>query len=288
MTPQPRRQPACPLRARSGQEVTRPDKAPVLTREGQSGPSLGRLGRGRAVKRRPMTTDDNQQHPQKQQASHRVRVAGLVGDGRVDLYAGCCAARTPAERSYSDEMETPGRALPKSDYEAILGVVSILSGYLVVNELPEDFTDRLIRRLVEHGPLEEGASAGGLNLLLGDLAQRMHWAMSDEDTPYPGPSPRRNTFYLELPGTAAQSCMEALTALGGANIRTAPGPTGNWTTHPTGPDGELERQSTDMPGSRKILVDFPDLAPDAAYHERVHELESLVGRWGGRFLGAGW
>ncbi|MGW3608044.1 hypothetical protein [Micromonospora sp. NPDC005161] len=35
-----------------------------------------------------MTTDDDQQHPKKQQVSHHVTAADLVGDGRVDLYAG--------------------------------------------------------------------------------------------------------------------------------------------------------------------------------------------------------
>lgn len=190
------------------------------------------------------------------------------------------------ERQYSDEMEPPGRSLPKSDYRAILGIVSTTSGYLMANELPADLTDSLIRWLAERGPLEEGASAGDLNLLLGDLAQRMHWAMSDEDVPYPAPSPRRNTFHLEVPAAAVQSCIDALAAIGGTGIRTEPGPTGSWTTRPTGPNGELERYSTDIPGSRTVLVDFADLSPDPAYRERVRELDALAGRWGGRFLGS--
>ncbi|MEU5942761.1 hypothetical protein ABZ807_27125 [Micromonospora sp. NPDC047548] len=33
-------------------------------------------------------TDDDQQHPKNQQASHHLLAADLVGDGRVDLYAG--------------------------------------------------------------------------------------------------------------------------------------------------------------------------------------------------------
>jgi hypothetical protein len=184
-------------------------------------------------------------------------------------------------------VESAGRALPTSDHQAILGVLSNVQAYLMAGELPADLTDRLIDRLSRHGPLPEGASAGQLNLLLGDLAQRMHWAMSDEDTDYPRPSPHRNSFHLELPGDAVASCVQALTELDGENIRIEPGPTGNWTTLPTGPDGELERYSTDIPGSRTILVDFPDLAPDSAYRERVAQLDALVQRWGGRFLGSG-
>lgn len=37
-----------------------------------------------------MTTVDNQQRPKKQQFSHHDGVADLMGDGRVELYAGFC------------------------------------------------------------------------------------------------------------------------------------------------------------------------------------------------------
>jgi hypothetical protein len=33
---------------------------------------------------------DDQRYPEKRQVSRYVRAAGLMGDGRVDLYAGLC------------------------------------------------------------------------------------------------------------------------------------------------------------------------------------------------------
>jgi hypothetical protein len=49
------------------------------------GPFMGRPGRRWAVTK---TTDDDQQRPKKRKVSRRVTAADLVGDGRVDLYAG--------------------------------------------------------------------------------------------------------------------------------------------------------------------------------------------------------
>ncbi|SCE92595.1 hypothetical protein [Micromonospora mirobrigensis] len=184
-------------------------------------------------------------------------------------------------------MEPSGRALPKSDHAALLGVLSILSGHLMAGALPVGLVDGLVRRLTEHGPLRPGASAGELALLLEDLAQRMHWAMGDGDDPYPEASPRRNTYRIEVPAEAVPPCVDALVALGGADIHILPGSTGNWTTLPAGPDGELERHSTDVPDGRTVLVDFPDLIPDPAYHERVRQLTVLAEHLAGRFAGTG-
>jgi hypothetical protein len=155
-------------------------------------------------------------------------------------------------------VESSGRALPTSDHQAILGVLSIVQGYLMAGELPADLTDRLIDRLSRHGSLPEGASAGQLNLLLGDLAQRMHWAMSDEDTDYPGTSPLRNSFHLELPGDAVASCVQALTELNGENIRIEPGPTGTGPPCQPGRTVSLSGTRPTSPAAARSLWIFPN------------------------------
>ena len=98
------------------------------------------------------------------------------------------------------------RALPDEDLASLLGIDAVLLGLLLTDGLPSDVSQRLIRPLVEHGPLPPGATESDLSLLLHDLAMRVHWAMGDGEE-YPAASPHRMTYLLDLPGeSAAAAC----------------------------------------------------------------------------------
>lgn len=62
-----------------------------LIRESRNpGPSLGRLGRHRAVKHHLAMTKNDHRRPNIEPAQSLDHGSELVGDGRVDLYAGFC------------------------------------------------------------------------------------------------------------------------------------------------------------------------------------------------------
>jgi hypothetical protein len=170
--------------------------------------------------------------------------------------------------------ERTTRALPFADLEALLGVVAVLQGHLIGGELPPGLTRDLVRRLIEHGPLPEGSTAGGLNAALSDLGQRLHWAMGTE-TDYPAAMPHRTNYLLDVPAGAVAACVAALRAAGAENVHDGPATT-------AGPKG------TDIPDARTVSAAFPELAPDPAYDQRVAELSTLADRHGGRYQGATW
>ena len=97
-------------------------------------PSPGRLGRHRAVKRRPEMTNDDRERPKKQQVSHHAGAADLVGDGRVDLYAGFCrrpgagrkVQRSAIAATASTSISRSGRNRPATWTSELVGGRSIL------------------------------------------------------------------------------------------------------------------------------------------------------------------
>lgn len=172
------------------------------------------------------------------------------------------------EASSVMRVEPRTRALPRRDLEAIFGVLVVVHGYLLAGELPPDLVRRLVGRLTDRGPLPQGASAGELNALLADLAQRMHWAMAEDYGDYPEPMPRRTIYHLDVAVEAVDACVAALAALG----------------------GEVSIQPTEdgtHPDRRRIVAEFPDLPPDPSHHARVAQLSSLAKRCGGHYLGFG-
>jgi hypothetical protein len=160
------------------------------------------------------------------------------------------------------------RALPGSDLEAIFGALAVVHGNLLADQLPPDLVRQLLNRLTRHGPLPEGASPGELNALLGDLCQRMHWAMSPEYGDYPEPMPRRTTYYLDIPDGEIDACTTALINLGGQVSR------------------HRIDDATD-PSAGHIAAAFPDLPPDPSHHARVAQLSTLAHRHGGELAGFG-
>jgi len=164
-------------------------------------------------------------------------------------------------------VEPQPRALPESDLEAIFGVLAVVHGNLSADQLPPGLVRQLVNRLTGHGPLPDGASPGELNALLGDLCQRMHWAMSHDYGDYPEPMSRRTTYYLDVPDGEIDTCTTALINLG----------------------GEVSRHQVDAAPSSggHIAVAFPDLPPDPSHHARVAQLSTLARRHGGEFAGFG-
>ncbi|MEV0899457.1 hypothetical protein [Actinoplanes sp. NPDC049802] len=146
-------------------------------------------------------------------------------------------------------------------------MLAIVHGHLFDDELPPALVEQLLNRLTHHGPLPDGATPGELNALLADLCQRMHWAMADDHGDYPEPMPRRTTYYLDVPDDETETCMAALTALGGEVSR-----------HPADPG---------RPNNWSIAAAFPDLPPDPSHHARIAQLSALAHRHGGEMTGFG-
>mgnify|MGYP004480276055 CR=1 FL=1 len=184
-------------------------------------------------------------------------------------------------------VELPTRALPHDDLGVLLGVVAVLGGHLALGELPPDLTRRLVRRLVDHGPLPPGATAGDLTAVLTDVGRRLHWAMST-DLEFPAPMAHRTTYSITVPAGAVAACMTALREAGAQDVGDGPVTVTGWEMRPTGPDGALERHSLDVPDGRTVTATFPELAPDPAYDERSAWLSALAERHGGRCEGAEW
>lgn len=184
-------------------------------------------------------------------------------------------------------MESPTRALPHQDLVALHGVIAALHGHLIAGELPPDLTQRLIRTLRERDILPERATAGSLNAAFSDLEQRLHWAISPE-TDYPTPISHRTNYQLTVPADTVAACIAALQEAGGRDIHDGPPTTTGWTMLPTGPDGAMERHSTDIADGRSVTVAFPELAPDGAYHDRIAQLSRLAEQHGGRYEAASW
>ncbi len=184
-------------------------------------------------------------------------------------------------------MQPQPRPLPDADLAALFGVVAVLDGELLLGALPADLTRRLIGRLTRHGPLAEGSTPGALHALLSVLAQRLHWAMGT-DLEYPAATAHRTTHHLAVPADSVAACVSALREAGAEEIHDGPPSMHEWEMRPTGPDGALERHSTDLPDGREVTAVFPELAPDPAHQERVAQLSALAEHHGGRYAGAGW
>ncbi|BCJ48288.1 hypothetical protein GCM10010168_26480 [Actinoplanes ianthinogenes] len=156
------------------------------------------------------------------------------------------------------------RVLPEADLAAIFGVLVVVHGDLHAEQLDPDLTAHLIRRLSEHGPLPAGASPGELNALLGDLCQRLHWAMGvGED--YPEPSPRVVTYQLGMPDEEAAGAVARQLSADGGTVTTVPSSASSWLVEAT----------------------FPDLVPSAGHRHRTDYVTMLAEQHGGSYLGCG-
>ncbi|SIQ45950.1 hypothetical protein SAMN05444858_102435 [Micromonospora avicenniae] len=170
------------------------------------------------------------------------------------------------------------RPLPYEDLAALLGLNVLLHGELLADQLPPDVTQRLIRRLTEHGPLPVGASEGDLSLLLHDLAQRLHWAMGHGDE-YPEATARQTTYYIDLPSAAAvAACRAELTELGARRL----------TMYRPGQAGRAMTSNEHLAAGLhwQLVVAFPELMPSPSFEARTQALCAMAERHGGRFAGS--
>jgi hypothetical protein len=156
------------------------------------------------------------------------------------------------------------KPLPEQDIHALFDVVVVLLGELIEGQVPAELTARMIRRLAKDGLLGHEASAGELGAVVGDLVQRLHYAMGAYDS-LPEPSPRTTTYSLLMPTeAAARACQAELTALGGSDV----------SVRDLGADGW------------KVLTTFSELSPDRAFREREAQLEALARRHRGQYSGS--
>jgi hypothetical protein len=92
-------------------------------------------------------------------------------------------------------MAKMARPLPEQDIRALFDVVVVVLGELLGGQVPPDLTASMIRRLAKDGFLGGDASVGELGAVIGDLVQRLHYAMGAYDS-LPEPSPRETTYRL--------------------------------------------------------------------------------------------
>jgi hypothetical protein len=155
------------------------------------------------------------------------------------------------------------RPLPERDMHALFDVVVVFLGQLVAGETPPELTARIIRRLARDGYLASNASVGELAAVVGDLCQRLHYAMGAYDT-LPEPSRRETSYTLALPTEqAAHACEAKVTAM-----------------------GALATSVTAADEGWHLLARFPDLPPDPSFRDRVTQLQALARRHGGQYAGA--
>ena len=135
---------------------------------------------------------------------------------------------------------------------------------VVAGQAAPDLTDKMIRRLAEGGFVAPDASVGELGAVVGDLCQRLHYAMGAHDT-VPDASPRETRYALLMPTeAAARACQVELIASGGGDVAVDAADNDGW----------------------NVFASFPDLPPDRAFRDRVAQLETLARRHGGRYSGS--
>lgn len=179
------------------------------------------------------------------------RGLGLVSEMSSDRYGACMA----------EEMARP---LPYSDMHAVFDVTLMFYGELFSGHAPARMVERMVRRMSEDGFLPPQASAGELTATIGDLVQKLHYAMgSGGDLPQPSPREIWHSLHASTV-QMAQECRDALIDAGSPAVLVR----------------EIE------PGLWEALASFPDLPPDPSFEGRVTQLEELAERHRCRYSGS--
>ncbi len=160
--------------------------------------------------------------------------------------------------------EEMARPLPARDMLALFDVTLMFYSELLDGEVPPKIVSRLNRRMAEDGLLPPGTSAGELAATLGDLVQKLHYAMGSGDV-LPEPSPRAtwHSLYADT-AQAIETCRDALIETGSPAVEVR----------------EIE------PGLWEALASFPELPPDPSFDQRVMQLEGLAEQCGCRYSGS--
>lgn len=168
-----------------------------------------------------------------------------------------------ADERVAEEGETPFR-LRTRDAELLVGVLAILQGHLLGGD-DSRTTDQIRDRLARAGVLTDESSVGEAAVVIGDLGQQVRYANGDYDDKRPDAERRLTAHYLSMPSREnAEACRAEVAGL--SPVRT-------------------EINESPEAGLR-LLVAFPELAPDAAFHTRSAELSAIAVRHGGRLTGS--
>jgi hypothetical protein len=81
----------------------------------------------------------------------------------------------------SDELSP--RAIARRDAAALIGVLAVLTGGSMLDQLDGDLATGLTRRLVREGLLDKAAGSRELQLALSDLVERLRYALGEYETP---------------------------------------------------------------------------------------------------------
>ena len=156
------------------------------------------------------------------------------------------------------------RPLPYSDVHALFDVVVNIYAALFTGSMPPDMVSNVTRRMVADGFLPADASAGELAAAIGDLVQRLHYAMGSYDV-LPAPSPREVWHSVSGPTEqAGAACRDAFVELGS----------------PAAVLSEVE------PDGWEVLACFLELPPDSSFDGRVMQLEAVAQRHGDLYTGS--
>jgi hypothetical protein len=81
----------------------------------------------------------------------------------------------------SDELSP--RAIARRDAAALIGVLAVLTGESMLDQLDRDLAAGLKRRLAREGLLDEAAESQELQLALSYLVDRLRYALGEYETP---------------------------------------------------------------------------------------------------------
>ena len=79
--------------------------------------------------------------------------------------------------------EPSPRALAKRDAAALIGVLAVLTGESMLDQLDPELAARIAARLAREGLLEEPAGDRALQLALSDLVERLRYTLGEYATP---------------------------------------------------------------------------------------------------------
>jgi hypothetical protein len=156
------------------------------------------------------------------------------------------------------------RPLPYEDMLALFHVTLVFYSELFNGEVPPETVTSMVHRMSEDGLLSPEASAGELAAIIGDLVQKLHYALGSGDV-LPEPSPRETWHSLHASSRhVAESSRDALIDVGSRAV--------------------VVREI--QPGVWETLASFPDLPPDRSFDQRVTQLGELAERHGCRYSGS--
>ncbi|HEY4313971.1 MAG TPA: hypothetical protein VGO19_00515 [Actinomycetes bacterium] len=162
---------------------------------------------------------------------------------------------------------TMRRPLSDPDAGAIIGLLAILEGELLAETLDVELAGRFRDRLVDVGLLADSAGLGELRRALGELNQRVRYALGEYAEPPAPEGPA--THAVEFPDEAAAAQFRAAVA-------------SRW------PGGNPAVASTpDRPASF-VGVEDAELPLTGAFRAHQGAIEELAGQLGGDYAGYGY